>query len=235
MPEPGAIFEQVTLHRSGRAVVDGLSCLFPGQGVTALIGPNGAGKSLSLRLLAGLIAPDRGTVRFAEGRPAPRDLAMVFQKPVLLRRTVGANLDHALAAYRTDRRTRPDLRSRLLEQGELTALANRPARKLSGGEQQRLALVRALAAGPRYLLLDEPSASLDPASTAKIEALICAAANEGTAVVLVPHDQAQASRLADRVVFLHQGRAVETGTAEGFFQKPQTKEAEAYLSGELLV
>ena len=234
MLDPLAEFETVSLHRGGRSVVNGLSCRIADSGITALIGPNGAGKSLTLRLLAGLLDADEGRVHFPNGRPAPRDLAVVFQKPVLLRRTVRANLDHVLAVHGASRAQRRVVRDRLLQAGELSALADRPARKLSGGEQQRLALVRALAAAPRLLLLDEPTASLDPASTAKIEALIREAAKQGAGVVLVTHDQAQAARLADRVIFLHQGKAIETGPAEELFENPKTKEARAYLSGALL-
>ena len=232
---PAAIVDGVTLARGGRAVLDGLSLELPSRGVTALMGPNGAGKSLTLRLLAGLIRPDAGEVRFAGGRPPARDVALVFQKPVLLRRSVRANLAHALAAYGVPRRDRAARVADLLGRTDLAPLADAPARRLSGGEQQRLAMARALAAGPRFLLLDEPTASLDPAATAAIEALVRRAAADGVKVVLVTHDAGQAARLADDVLFLHRGRLAEAAPARRFLDAPASRAARAYLSGELLI
>jgi tungstate transport system ATP-binding protein len=199
------------------------------------MGPNGAGKSLTLRILAGLLQPTSGKVRFSGGRPTPRELALVFQKPVLLRRSVHANLHHALATYGAPRAERPDRIAELLRTTGLDGLGSRPARRLSGGEQQRLAMARALAARPRFLLLDEPTASLDPQSTAAIEALIRRAAGEGVKVVLVTHDRDQAARLAGDVVFLNRGRVAEAAPARRFFEAPASAEARSYLRGELLV
>ena len=233
--EPVAAFEDVGLSFGGRAVLDGLRFELPPHGVTALIGPNGAGKSLTLRVLAGLVPPDSGRVRFAGGQPRPRDIALVFQKPVLLRRSTRANLAHALATYGVPRRTREARIAELLDLSGLAALANAPARRLSGGEQQRVAMARALAAGPRFLLLDEPTASLDPQATALIEALIRRAAADGVKVVLVTHDRGQAARLSDDVLFLHRGRLAEAAPAVRFFEAPASREARAYLKGDLLI
>jgi tungstate transport system ATP-binding protein len=228
--------DDVRLTRGGRALLDGLSLTLTPGGVTALIGPNGAGKSLTLRLIAGLIAPDAGAVRWGERvAPAKGAVALVFQRPVLLRRTAAANVDHALAVAGVARWRRGAERARLLDLAGLTALAERPARALSGGEAQRLALVRALAARPRLLLLDEPTASLDPAATAAIEALVRRIAAEGTSVLLVSHDVGQARRLAERVVFLHAGRIVEDAPADRLLNDPQSPEARAYLAGRLLL
>ena len=233
--EPVVAFEGVRLAVGGRALLDGLSFELPPDGVTALMGPNGAGKSLTLRILAGLLRPSSGDIRFAGGRPTPRELALVFQKPVLLRRSVYANLHHALATYGAPRAERPDRIAELLRTTGLDGLGSRPARRLSGGEQQRLAMARALAARPRFLLLDEPTASLDPQSTAAIEALIRRAAGEGVKVVLVTHDRDQAARLAGDVVFLNLGRVAEAAPARRFFEAPASAEARSYLRGELLV
>ncbi len=226
----------VSLSRGGRALLDGLSLTLSPGGVTALIGPNGAGKSLTLRLIAGLIAPDAGSLRWGE-RTAPRKgaVALVFQRPVLLRRSVAANLDHALSVAGVARRGRPSRCAALLTMAGLEALADRPARALSGGEAQRLALARALAAQPRLLLLDEPTVSLDPAATAAIEALVARVAAQGTTVLLVSHDVGQARRLADRAVFLHRGRAVEDAPAARLLNDPQSPEARAYMAGRLLL
>ncbi|WP_299619076.1 ABC transporter ATP-binding protein [Pelagibius sp.] len=233
--EPAIVLEDLVFARGGRRLVDRLSMTLGPAGVTALMGPNGAGKSLTLRLIAGLIEPDRGQVRFAGGDPAPQEMALVFQKPVLLRRSVRANLDHALKTYGVPRRERAGRLAELLALGQLESLAERPARVLSGGEQQRVAMVRALVAGPRYLLLDEPTVSLDPQATAAIEALVSRAVADGARVILVTHDRGQAQRLADDIRFLHKGRLVEAASAARFFRAPQSAEARAYLAGELLL
>lgn len=228
--------DRVTFERGGKRLLDDLTLSLTRGGITALMGPNGAGKSLALRLLAGLITPTQGRVVWDGDSPIPaRDVALVFQKPVLFRRTVRANLDHALSIYGVPRRLRSARVDELLEIGQLGGLADRPARVLSGGEQQRVAMVRALAARPRILLLDEPSASLDPPATAAIEGLVRGAAADGVKVVLVTHESGQARRLADDVVFLHRGRVVECGPSPAFFDRPQSAEARAYLAGLLLV
>ena len=159
----------------------------------------------------------------------------MFQRPVLLRRSVAANLDHALKIYGLARPERPGRIAELLALGQLEPLAGRPARVLSGGEQQRLSMVRALAARPALLLLDEPAASLDPQATAALEALIRAVAGKQVKVVLVTHDRDQARRMASEIVFLHRGRIAEQAAATRFFDQPQSPEAQAYLAGRLLL
>ncbi|WP_420347796.1 ATP-binding cassette domain-containing protein [Pelagibius sp.] len=232
---PAIVLEDLVLERGGKRLIDGLSMTVPARGVTAVMGPNGAGKSLALRLIAQLVEPTSGRLRFAAGLLAQPEIAFVFQKPVLLRRSVRANLDHALRTYGTPRGERAARLAELLALGQLTELAERPARVLSGGEQQRVAMVRALAAEPKVLLLDEPTASLDPQATAAIEALIRRAVDDGVSVVLVTHQAGQAQRLADTVCFLHKGRLHESAPAAAFFHNPRTPEAHAYLAGELLL
>ena len=221
---------------STRPLVNGISCEISSQGITAIMGENGAGKSLFLRLIAGLISPSEGELHWFGGkRVAKGDIAIVFQKPVVLRRTVRANIEHALHTFNVPRQLRQQKCVELLELGRLTDIAERPARVLSGGEQQRLSLVRAMVANPKILLLDEPTASLDPHSTAMIEDLIKGAASRNIKVILVTHDRGQAQRLADDIVFLNAGRLTEHTPATGFFIKPRTAEAQAYLDGKLLV
>lgn len=219
----------LVLERGGQRLIDGLSLDLSATGCTAVMGPNGAGKSLLMRLLHGLIAPDAGSIDW-NGTPAQRATprqAMVFQKPVLLRRSVRANLEFVCK----DRaRT-----AALLDHVGLTAQANRPARKLSGGEAQRLALARALATDPEILFLDEPTASLDPASTALIERSAIAASARGVRVLFVTHDAGQARRVADDVVFLHKGRVAEHAPVTRFFPRPSSAVARAYLDGQLLL
>lgn len=233
--DPAITLSGIAISRGGVRVIDGLDAALGPSGITAVMGPNGAGKSLMLRVIAGLLPPDGGTITFAGGRPAAPQIALVFQTPVLLRRSVRANLDLALTAYGVPRRDRPAKTAHLLDMAGLAEHANRPARALSGGERQRLALVRALGAQPKFLLLDEPTASLDPQATAMIEALIAKAVADGIRVVLVTHDQGQARRLSDDVIFLHRGRIVETTPASQFFETPASREARAYLAGSLLI
>ncbi len=221
--------------RVGAGLLDGVSLTLTPGPRTVLMGPNGAGKSLTLRVLAGLIAPGAGSVTFAGGAPEFRRAALVFQRPVLLRRSVAANLEHALATYGAPRGERRGRIRRLLALAGLERLADRPARVLSGGEQQRLAMARALAAEPSLLLLDEPTASLDPQATAAIEALVDQTAATGVKTVLVTHDLGQARRMADEVIFLHRGRVAEAAPADAFFAAPTSEAAEAYLDGRLLI
>jgi tungstate transport system ATP-binding protein len=200
------------------------------------MGPNGAGKSLLLRLLHGLNRPSAGAV-LSHGRPldaaARARQAMVFQRPVLLRRSVAGNVDFALGARAGWFRRDAARRDALLAHVGLAHLAGRPARLLSGGEQQRLALARALACGPELLLLDEPTASLDPAATLAVERIVAEANAAGTTVVLVTHDPGQARRLADEVVVLHRGRVAEQGPAARLLSAPRSAPARAYLAGRL--
>ena len=231
MPKDGTLPEVLTaqdlrFEAAGKPLLHIENLSLPPGGPTMILGPNGAGKSLLLRLLHGLIAPTAGRIDVA---PGPQ--AMVFQRPVLLRRTVAANLTFALRAAGQPR----DRAEALLAQAGLSAQAHQPARTLSGGEQQRLALIRALACTPDLLFLDEPTSSLDPASTQMIEAMVGDAARAGTKVVMVTHDPAQARRLAADVLFLHHGRVLEHTPAPAFFETPLTEAARAYLSGVLLL
>lgn len=226
--------EAVDLHLTlgGRSILSGASVSLDGPGITAIMGPNGTGKTQLLRLLHGLNTPDRGQVLW-NGRPAEEmtaTQALVFQKPVLLRRSVAANLDFVLKARGLDR----GRRDTLLAHVGLLEKARQPARALSGGEAQRLALARALALEPRVLLLDEPTASLDPGSVLAIERIIMDARDRGVKVVLVTHDIGQARRLADDVVFLHRGRVAEHAVAQDFFPGPQSPAARDFINGRIV-
>jgi tungstate transport system ATP-binding protein len=203
-----------------------------------ILGPNGAGKSLLLRLLHGLIAPGAGTILWrgaAPGRGARHAQAMVFQSPVMLRRSALGNLNFALSVQGFAGRERARRAERALEMAGLTALARQPARLMSGGEQQRLAIARALALGPELLILDEPTASLDPAETRRIEHLIDAAHGEGVTVLMTSHDQGQVRRLADDIVFLSAGRVAEQGPAADILDRPSHAATKAWLAGDLYI
>jgi tungstate transport system ATP-binding protein len=201
---------------------------------TMIIGPNGAGKSLLMRLCHGLLQPTNGTIEWAKENAAKHQ-AMVFQRPVLLRRSVAANVSYALGLRGIERDKRTIRVDEALKLAGLERHASTPARVLSGGEQQRLCLVRALSLEPDVLFLDEPTSSLDPASTLAIERLLLDAQRRGIKVILVTHDIGQARRLAHDVMFLHHGRVIEHQDAESFFGDTQSDGARAFLSGGLVL
>jgi tungstate transport system ATP-binding protein len=159
---------------------------------------------------------------------------MVFQRPVLLRRSTAANITYVLRLQGIRRRQRRAMMMEALELAGLLPLTAQPARLLSGGEQQRLALARAWALKPQVLFLDEPTASLDPAATRAVETLLDHIHRTGTKIIMTTHDLGQARRLADEVLFLHHGQLVEYALAPAFFSNPQSKEAAAFLEGKLL-
>jgi tungstate transport system ATP-binding protein len=218
-----------------KVLLDNIDVTVASPGITAIMGPNGAGKSLLLRLIHGLLSPSSGQIQW-NGRDLEletrRRQAMVFQKPVLMRRSVAANIDFVLKAGDGANRQRCD---DVLHQAGLFRQRNQPARLLSGGEQQRLALARALATGPEVLLLDEPCASIDPGATLQIEHLLQQARERGLKIMLVTHDIGQARRLADDILFMHNGRLLEYGPAQDFFNNPESTAARAYLEGKLVL
>ncbi len=228
--------EDVSVTAGAVTVLDRISLTIASGGPTALIGPNGSGKTTLLRLAMGLIEPTRGRVSWGgvEHTPPVRR-ALMFQRPVMLHRSTAGNLRYALAAAGVSRDARGTRCEELLALVGLSGLGERPARKLSGGEQQRLALARALAKGPAVLFLDEPTASLDPAATKAVEDVIGAVTALGIKVVIATHDLGQARRLAGEVVLLHRGRVAEIAPAEKFFSNPKTNEARRFVAGELLV
>jgi tungstate transport system ATP-binding protein len=184
----------------------------------------------------GLAVPSSGRISWG-GRAEPRPVrrAFVFQRPVMLRRTATANVAYALAQADVPRRLRGQCTAELLDRVGLGDLAARAARHLSAGEQQRLALARALARDPEILLLDEPTASLDPAATRSVEQIVLAAAQSGIKVVMASHDLGQVRRLAGEVVFLVRGRLCDRAPSADFFNHPSTPEAVSFLRGDLVI
>jgi tungstate transport system ATP-binding protein len=219
----------VSVVLGGVRALDGLSLRLEPGVRTVVLGPNGAGKSVLLRTLHGLIAPTAGSVSWHR----PTRQAMVFQRPVMLRRSALANIRYALAVNGMAEPQRTQLATSALARVGLDRIAYRPARVLSGGEQQRLALARAWALAPEILFLDEPTASLDPGAMAEIERVIASIAAEGTRIVMTTHNLGQARRLADEIVFIHAGRVTEKTAADRFFEQPQSGEARSFLQGEL--
>jgi tungstate transport system ATP-binding protein len=223
--------KEVSCRFGDVAVLDRVTLSLRPGAPTLLVGPNGSGKSTLLRIAMGLLPPSGGTITWG-GRPDSDGArrAMVFQRPVMLRRTALANVVYALPVGRDRSHA-----LRLLARVGLEPLADRPARRLSGGEQQRLALARALARDPEILFLDEPTASLDPAATKAVEDIVRDTAAAGVKIVMASHDLGQARRLAGDVVFLVRGRVLEHAPAETFFAKPGTPQAAAFLRGDLVI
>jgi len=230
------VFENVALRSGATQILEGVNLTIAQGPPTLIVGPNGAGKTSLLRLCMGLLAVSSGRITWggSTNRP-PLRRAIVFQRPVMLRRPAAANVAYALAQAGVPRRARAQRIAELLQRVGLAELAQRPARHLSSGEQQRLALARALARDPDLLLLDEPTASLDPAATRSVEEIIVAAAQSGIKVVMASHDLGQVRRLAGEVIFLLRGRLYERTPARAFFDSPATAEAASFLRGDLVI
>lgn len=221
----------VSLSFGDKTVIDDVNLELSLIGCTVILGPNGAGKSMLLRMLHGLVQPTSGRILWAGQSPnqVMKRQAMVFQKPVLLRRSVEANLRFVLKA----RNQSYDACGELLERVGLADKASLPARLLSGGEAQRLTIARALATGPELLFMDEPTASLDPASVLAIETLVAELKNEGVKIIFVTHDIDQAKRISDDILFMHKGRILEHGPTSAFFSNPQSVPARNLLAGKV--
>jgi len=217
------------------AILDDVTHTIAAGSPTVLIGPNGSGKTTLLRTAMGLIPLTGGRITWG-GREtmSPERGAIMFQRPVMLRRSAEGNIRYALSAG-VPRAKRKDRAADLLTLVGLDKLGQRPARRLSGGEQQRLALARALARDPAVLFLDEPTASLDPYATKAIEDIIRTVSARGVKVVMSTHDLGQAKRLAGDIVLLHRGRLIEHGPAAEFFAGPRTQESRRFIAGELLL
>lgn len=223
------VLDHVSFAAGGVDILRDVSLTIGAGRPAILLGPNGAGKSVLLRLCHGLLMPTEGSIRAGSGRVSAERTALVFQRPVMLRRSALANIVYGMRGG--------DVRARaaaLLHRVGLSHLTNRPARKLSGGEQQRVALARAWGRDPEILFLDEPTANLDPAATRAVEEIVGEIAAQGVKIVMATHDLGQARRLAGDIVFLHRGEVLEHTPAAEFFAAPKTVQAAAFLRGDLL-
>ena len=229
------VAEGIESRRYGQRLVGPVDLTLPGQGATVVIGPNGAGKTTLLQLLHGTARLSRGTIDWAcSTEEARHHQAFVFQRPVMLRRSVLENLAYPLrlrgVAKAEARAQAADWAARV----GLGAMLQRQATVLSGGEQQKLALARALICGPKLLFLDEPCAALDGRATREIEEILQRAKADGTRLILSTHDLGQARRLADAVLFMRGGVIHESGPAARFFDQPETAAARAFLRGDIV-
>jgi tungstate transport system ATP-binding protein len=227
--------KEVVFSAGAQRIIDRVTLEISAGPSTIILGANGAGKSVLMRLMHGLLEPTSGSLTWSEPdrQRVRRRQAMVFQRPIMLRRSAFANVLFALELAGIPAGERESQALAALDEVGLLPLAQRPARVLSGGEQQRLALARAWALHPEVLFLDEPTASLDPGATREIETIIKAFDAAGTKIVMATHNLGQARRLGDEVVYLQAGCVVERSPADRFFTKPATAEAAAFIKGEV--
>ena len=218
-----------------KIILDKINCKIKSNSITAILGPNGAGKSIFLQTINGLVSVQSGRLTFnlmENNQEIREQQAMVFQTPVLLRRTVMANMQF-VSNLRNKESNR--LLKNILNKVGLEGYEKKPARLLSGGEKQRLSMARALMVNPNLLLLDEPTANLDPYSLNLIEDLVLEENSIGKTVIFTTHDMSQAKRLATDVIFLNKGKVLEQTISKTFFKRPKTVEAEKYINGEILI
>jgi len=213
--------------------------------VFAMIGPTGAGKTTLLRIIDLLDNPSRGQVLYDGNDVAfsekarleiRRRMAFVLQKPVVFNNSVYDNVAYGLRWRGLEKRQIRDKVNVILEATQLTDYANRNARTLSGGEMQRVAIARAVATNPEVLLLDEPSANLDPVSSAKIEDILTDIIKQfSITVVMATHDMAQGQRLADRIAVLVNGEIVQVGRSNDIFFSPTNREVAEFVGMENII
>ncbi|MCA1813981.1 MAG: ATP-binding cassette domain-containing protein [Halobacteriales archaeon] len=223
--------QRVDKRFAARAALRDASLEARGGEVLVLLGPSGSGKSTLLRCIAGLERPDEGHIRL-DGAPPRHDdprVGLVRQRPALFRRTAAENVLFGLEARERPRDEAHSAARAAMERLGIWELRDAPARKLSAGEQQRVAFARALVLAPELLLLDEATAHLDPANALLLEREVRRQAHFGCCVVAATHDLPAALRLADRVLVLAEGRVCEEGPARSFFAKPASPEGQALL------
>ena len=217
----------IIVKSNGRTILNIPHAIIPANRITACIGPNGAGKTTFLKLLDGLIKPDSGTVTYS----FKTKTALVLHHTPMIKASTATNIAMVRDADTTISNT--DI-ERVIKQVGLSGLANSPAHKLSAGERQKLCLGRAILQKPNLVLLDEPTANLDPNTTEQVEELIRQFNKQGADVIFSSHQLAQVQRLAEHIIFIDQGEIKEKGPAGPFFSNPQTTAAKRYLQQELL-
>jgi tungstate transport system ATP-binding protein len=217
----------ITVISNGRTILNIPHAIIPVDRSTACIGPNGAGKTTFLKLIDGLIKPNTGTITYS----SPNKNALVLHHTPMIKASARANI---ALAQDTDRSIRNQDVERVIERVGLSHLASSPAQKLSAGERQKLCLARAILQKPNLVLLDEPTANLDPTATEQVEKIIRELNAQGTDVIFSSHQLGQVQRLAQYIIFIDSGEIKEKGPVGPFFSNPQTSAAKDYLHQELL-
>ncbi|WP_114637064.1 ATP-binding cassette domain-containing protein [Polynucleobacter necessarius] len=219
--------KDVIVKSNGRVILNIPHAIIPVDRITACIGPNGAGKTTLLKLLDGPIKPDSGTVSYS----FKTKTALVLHHTPMIKASAATNI--AMVKDVDTSITQADV-IQAIEQVGLSKLANSSAHKLSAGERQKLCLARAILQKPNLVLLDEPTANLDPNSTEQVEELMRQFAHQGANVIFSSHQLAQVQRIAEHIIFIDQGEIKEKGPVGPFFADPQTQAAKRYLHQELL-
>ena len=219
--------KDIIVKSNGRTILSIPHALIPADRITACIGPNGAGKTTLLKLLDGLVKPDSGTVSYS----FKTKTALVLHHTPMIKASAKTNIAMVCDADGSIENADVD---RVIEQVGLNELANSPAHKLSAGERQKVCLGRAILQKPNLVLLDEPTANLDPKTTEQVEELIRQFDRQGVEVIFSSHQLAQVQRLAEHIIFIDQGEIKEKGPVGPFFNNPQTPAAKRYLQQELL-
>jgi len=248
----------ISKHFGSREVLRGIDLSVPTQSITVILGTNGAGKTTLLRILGLLDPADTGTITYGgivagessvtydtpltgpaydrRTLPLRRQMVLAFQHPVAFSSSVLSNVAYGLLLRGVDRAEADDRAMSALREAGIGERAHQHASSLSGGEAARLSLARALALKPRLLLLDEPSASLDPHGTKLLEDLLLHMRDDlAMTAVIVTQDIFEARRIADQVAFLHEGRIIEQSSRESFFEQPRDDRTRRFLAGNLLV
>ena len=219
--------KDIIVKSNGRTILNIPHALIPADRITACIGPNGAGKTTLLKLLDGLVKPDSGTVNYS----FKTKTALVLHHTPMIKASAKTNIAMVCDADGSIENADID---RVIEQVGLSELANSPAHKLSAGERQKVCLGRAILQKPNLVLLDEPTANLDPKTTEQVEELIRQFDRQGVEVIFSSHQLAQVQRLAEHIIFIDQGEIKEKGPVGPFFNNPQTPAAKRHLQQELL-
>jgi tungstate transport system ATP-binding protein len=217
----------ITVKSNGRVILNIQHAIIPADRITACIGPNGAGKTTFLKLLDGLIKPDTGTVSYSFANKT----ALVLHHTPMIKASAKTNLSMVRDA---DSSITDEAIEEVIERVGLKKLATTPAHKLSAGERQKLCLGRAILQKPNLVLLDEPTANLDPNTTEQVEEMIRQFDVQKTDVIFSSHQLAQVQRLAQYIVFIDHGEIKEKGPVGPFFLNPQTQAAKRYLHQELI-
>ena len=227
--------QNVVVRRGGKRLLGPLNFNLSTHGITAVLGHNGAGKSLFLHVCHGQFPPSAGTIKWngLQVSDTRKCRSLLFQNTPLMRRSVAANVEFPLIALGIPKTERALRVTEALTIARLSNTPSAPAASLSGGEKQRMALARALVTRPQVVLLDEPSASLDPASTKELEASVRAVANSGVKVLIATHDLMQARRLADDVLVFGEGNLLVQEDAVTFFNRTHSGVVADFLEGRL--
>ena len=221
--------KDIQIHSNGKTILSIEHAIIPDKQIVACIGPNGAGKTTLLKLLSGLIKPDCGTITYLNGH---EKTALVLHHTPMVRASCKTNL--SMVKDVDSSITDADVDA-VLAEIELSDHADRPATQLSAGERQKLCIGRAILQKPALVLLDEPTANLDPNASEQVERLIKELKNRGAEVLFSSHQLAQVKRVAQYVIFMDEGEIKEIGPVDAFFSNPQTLAAQRYLKHELAI